>query len=659
MSPKLRHILCRSIYDIFAIIIACILVLILRALDILLEWRIPTTAYPWITLIPMHILLICKKIGLKRMSISLAVLILSSVITLTTLVFGWYHFSSNSGYRDVDQDKSEVFAERRVMIIVPHQDDEINLLGGVIEEYTRYNSELFVVFVTNGDYHEIPIARYREAIDVLTSLGVPQEQIIFLGYGDQYAKNMPHPYNAPAGEVIPSHFGKTETYGADFHPAYREGHAYTNENYLNDLKSVILDYRPDILFCTDYDSHPEHQAVSLAFEKVMGQILSTDSTYRPIVYKGYAYFTAWLAVNDYYAENIQSTSNFTTSAVTSPYRWSDRVRFPINPESISRSMLGSNAYSTLVGYTSQNAQRFAGRIINGDRVFWQRRTDSLLNSSQITTTSGSANFLNDFMILESTDILDPAHMPYDGVWTPENEDDDKKISVVLPQASDVHSIVLYDHPSLQDNITEIRICFNDHSSIHWDSFAPDGTATEIPVDKKDITSFEIYILSADGTSPGFTEIEAFSAPHTTNERLLKLMDANENFVYDYWTDPSGYVELSIYSRGVDLDPELRSLQINLSNSSCTLTRENGKLLLHCPKGQETILSVCDETNTISDHVLIRNPHRLERTSNTFWQWLERRLFKEYHMETFTDLLNNPAAQWVIEKFLILKYYLIG
>ena len=40
------------------------------------------------------------------------------------------------------EDKTELYADRSVLLIVPHQDDDINLMGGIIEEYIRYNSDI-------------------------------------------------------------------------------------------------------------------------------------------------------------------------------------------------------------------------------------------------------------------------------------------------------------------------------------------------------------------------------------------------------------------------------------------------------------------------------------------------------------------------------------
>ena len=41
------------------------------------------------------------------------------------------------------------------------------------------------------------------------------------------------------------------------------------------------------------------------FDKVMGALLKEHPEYKPVVYKAYAYGTAWEAEPDFYSENIQ------------------------------------------------------------------------------------------------------------------------------------------------------------------------------------------------------------------------------------------------------------------------------------------------------------------------------------------------------------------
>ena len=69
----------------------------------------------------------------------------------TFCLFIKYEAHCFKSFEDVDNGKRELYGGKRVLVVVPHQDDEINLLGGVFEEYLKYGSEIFPVYViTNG-----------------------------------------------------------------------------------------------------------------------------------------------------------------------------------------------------------------------------------------------------------------------------------------------------------------------------------------------------------------------------------------------------------------------------------------------------------------------------------------------------------------------------
>lgn len=97
---------------------------------------------------------------------------------------------------------------------MPHEDDDINVLGGVIEEYLHYGSQISIAFMTNGDYYGIGETRIREAISLYDFLGLPEDHVIFLGYGDNLHTQDYHIYNAPESEVIPSQIKKNKDLGA-------------------------------------------------------------------------------------------------------------------------------------------------------------------------------------------------------------------------------------------------------------------------------------------------------------------------------------------------------------------------------------------------------------------------------------------------------------
>ena len=62
--------------------------------------------------------------------------------------------------------------------------------------------------MTNGDYYGIGETRIREAISLYDFLGLPEDHVIFLGYGDNLHTQDYHIYNAPESEVIPSQIKK-------------------------------------------------------------------------------------------------------------------------------------------------------------------------------------------------------------------------------------------------------------------------------------------------------------------------------------------------------------------------------------------------------------------------------------------------------------------
>ena len=137
-----------------------------------------------------------------------------------------------------DVPRDAVYANHDVLVIVPHEDDEVCLLGGVFEAYVRAGSTVRVVFVTNGDSFggDSGQVRIREAIAALSIVGIPEENVIFLGYGDQWRPKRSHIYHADSDEQMTSHGGFQATYSTPSHPAYHNGTPYTRSNLKADLR---------------------------------------------------------------------------------------------------------------------------------------------------------------------------------------------------------------------------------------------------------------------------------------------------------------------------------------------------------------------------------------------------------------------------------------
>lgn len=580
------------------------------------------------------------------MKVALAIPALIAVVSAAGFL-GWTIFRNGAEYQAVDSGKHQLFGEQKVMLVVPHQDDDLNILGGTLEEYARYGSELYPVFVTNGDFAGLTEIRYQEALEVFDSLGVPAENVTFLGYGDSWKEGGSHLYNAPSGQVMESYIGRTATYGTAAHPAYREGREYTIDNLMEDLKAVILEYRPDVIFCSDYDHHIDHKAVTLVFDKVMGMLLKEHPDYRPVVYKAYAYGTAWEAEPDYYADNILSTKNlYDASYGQKPvvYHWEERIRFPVAAQTLSRSLVGSQAYQRLAIYESQGAQLMAAKVINGDRVAWQRHTASLCLLGEVSVSSGNGALLNDFMLIDNHDLVDEGHLPLDGVWIPEEKDLHRTVTVTLKEPTDLSSIVLYDHPGEEENVRNAVIGFDDGTSVETGALDPAGAATRITVDRKAVTAFTVTLTETEGLQAGLSEIEAFEKEPEPAGRFLKLTDADGNFLYDYCTASDGTAEFRVYFHGSLPELTEENYHIGIGGSAGSAVLENGIIRVSCPAGESFTLNITCSEAGVSDTVFVRNPGKLERMWQELWQGIEETLYSFYSNDMYHKLLIFSTAE---------------
>lgn len=623
-NRKWLHLLLSFVLD---ILLATEISLLLDAIGVFFELRMTPTLFALVWAGSLALVLCFHRAGNKRKTLA-ALLIPAAAALVGILFFGiWNGFQKHARYADVDTGKEALYGGHSVMVIVPHQDDEYNILGGAIEEFVNYGSTVRVVYVTNGDGDGVAAEeRYRDAVSYCTSVGIPEENAIFLGYGDLWADPQPDLYNAEPDAVMTSKVGATATYGADFHPAYRKGVPYTLNNLCADMKSVIREYSPDLIFCIDYDKHIGHMSTTLIFDKIMGQMLVETPDYRPVVMKGFAYGTAWFAQNDFFRLNILSTQNlFAEPYYQTPvvYDWNSRIRFPVDGAMLSRSAVNSGGYDSLKLYASQPAAGdYAPGIINGDKVFWQRRTDSLCAQAEILGSSGKTEFLNDFMLIDNFDLKNQEN-PFDNTWIPDARD--RTVTIQLAQRSDVHSIALYDHPDELENVLDAVITFDDGTVIHTGALHSTGAATIIPVGKTDVSAFTVTLESVEGEQAGLTEIEAYAAPTQGDLAFVKVMDENGDFVYDYCFSGGNTAEFSLYRYG---DVGLDSCTVSSSNEKILAAAQEGKITVTCPAGEAgTVEITCGETG-ISDRIFVQNPGALKVFSIRLAQRIEN--FARFH-----------------------------
>lgn len=416
-------------------------------------------------------------------------------------------------------------SQKKYLIIVPHPDDEINVAGQLIYQLAKSNSEVYVLYTTNGDYCIDQGQRLKEAINALNLLGVNEDNIIFMGYGDDW-KGKKHIYNMKDELVIESMGGHKQTYGLKTHQDYRfiksgYHHEYTRKNYKQDMMDVILDILADVLLAVDFDWHPDHRSTSLMFEEVMGEILKTNNDYKPVVLKKFAYACAWNGSKDYYKTPKKATCLPPRGLVNDKrfeldipaYSWDSRIRFGAPKETQTRMIKENIIYKAAQEHKTQYARFRIDRICNTDIIYWLRKTNSLSYQAKIAVSSGNPTFLNDFKLVDCPNIKTKQKgikIFGDCVWVPDKTDKKKIVNFSFEKNVKVSCLSLYENFNLESHIENGIILFDNGFLVETGPLNNFGMETIVEFTTQyGIKSLSFQIAEFVGDSPGLTEVEIY------------------------------------------------------------------------------------------------------------------------------------------------------
>lgn len=514
---------------------------------------------------------------------------------------------------------------KKVLILVPHQDDEIILCGSFLKGLIDNEYRVFVVYMTNGDYdNQIGAVRLQEALDVMKLYGIPGSQVIFMGYANQYAPGNHHIYNAEPNEILESRFGNTQTYGLPDHSEYcyqklGEHHLYQRRNLISDLKAIILEILPDIIMATDVEMHVDHMANSLFLDEVVGILLRQLPDFRPIIYKKQGYSTDWYSVADYNPINNNATKesnkysyvNHETTAFLNPYiRWQDRIRLPIDKSARTAVKEDNIVHKALELYRSQNALEYYDSLVNSDSVFWMRRTDSITYRSKISTTSGEASYINDFKIIDCGNIKHTNGWCINtSIWHPALCDEKPEITFEFEKEAIISEIIIYQEFCPKSEILHSVLIFDGTERLEIGRLEK-RKPTVIHFSPR-LTQNVKYVIEqcSDNVSDiGISEIEIYEEHSPVLVKTKIIID--DNFVYDYFVNDrlKGKIEVyQIFQDGsAEIAQNLESYEVVLSDE-CGNRKEGylrGNRLQGEMPEQNLILQVFSKINKdISDTVV--------------------------------------------------------
>ena len=486
----------------------------------------------------------------------------------------------------------------KVLVLVPHQDDELNVAANMIPYLKGQNAEVYIAYSTNGDWRYSFEKRCREALALGERMGIDKDHFIFLGYGDAANNDRGDHMFYAHGTPVTSSAGHKYTYGnaevTDYAFLRRGIHRpYTHESFVEDIKDLLLDIKPDLILCVDWDYHSDHRMLAIAFDEAMGSILGSGSGYRPQVWKRLAYSLAFFARPDYYdGMNVgqtvrpdpQSTENYEFELVdTLYYDWESRIRFPAMPGAMRFPIRRNSVSKGLLCHESQFIILHAESIINSDEVYWERRTDSISYGANVSVSSGEGRYLNDFLVINATDIDSDPPVTGDYLWTPDRNDPLRQAVFEWETGQDVEEVRLYANLHDRGRIRNIHIEFSSGLSLDTGELPANGKCLRRSFARQhDVRWAVIQIDDSEGTDFGLSECEFYSDAETRSvipEYCKILIDGT--FAYEYLIGPGD----TSFKIGTYVYGDAAAGQIQVEEGDAVI--EDGRLFI--PRESEKVM----------------------------------------------------------------------
>lgn len=458
----------------------------------------------------------------------------------------------------------QFFHGHSVMFIVPHEDDEINMAGATIYGAIQEGLEVYVVFLTNGDYDYTFDVRCNETYQMAKEIGLPQENIIFLGFGDFIG----HEIIQNKLAIITSHANHVKTYGFDFASlVMNEAQPYSWFGIIQSLIDVILYFKPDTIIATDYDTHVDHRLCTFTVAGAIEWIIK-HTEFRPQLLSGFAYATGYETVDDYYDNNLLSTvinkqalpsNDFSTGNPT--LSWTHRLRIPVPYDCRKGALVTNPIFKAMAAHMSQEGYKRGSRLINGDQVFWRRRTDNLSLNAVITVSSGEATHLNDFMRFNIENVKLNTYNPEDYMWIPTIDDIERKAHIAFKKNTVIQVVQLFGNVQNTYSYCSIRIAMSNGKEIILDEIAHMGNGISYVFNEPLLLEWiDIYI---DKHCLGLSEIELYSSNRDIYDYCHILAD--NQFMYDWVVYPGEKIPM--------ITPYIESLRKDMITYGKTI-REN-------------------------------------------------------------------------------------
>ena len=178
--------------------------------------------------------------------------------------------------------------KERALFFAPHPDDETLAAGGLISQLLAQKNPLKIVFVTRGNgnpslflkdkklrfspekFIETGRVREEEAKKAIKALGGQENNLLFWDYPDGALSSL---WKKPKKLIA------SQTTKLDHSPDTLQ--EYRGENLTKDIKDIIEEFQPTIIFAPHRkESNPDHQVVALFIKKTLKAIRWQGTLYQ-------------------------------------------------------------------------------------------------------------------------------------------------------------------------------------------------------------------------------------------------------------------------------------------------------------------------------------------------------------------------------------------
>ena len=214
-------------------------------------------------------------------------------------------------------DEALVTKDDRVLIIAPHPDDETLGTGGIIQKALKAGGDIHVLYLTNGEHNEPAFVVYekrlvvrqtgfismgelrqKEAIAAMKFLGVPEGNLVFLGYPDYGMLTIFLRYwqdTRPFKDML------TRVSKVPYKKALTPNAPYNGESVLRDIETVLENYKPTKIFVSNpADTNRDHRALYLFLQVALWDL--KDRIPQPDVYLYLIHCYGWPRPYNYHPE---------------------------------------------------------------------------------------------------------------------------------------------------------------------------------------------------------------------------------------------------------------------------------------------------------------------------------------------------------------------